>query len=184
MFSVEQFKIISYPPKIVAFGGMTYPYGGLNLQTVTQDVSNLVRSFGDSLNRAYEVKTTLQNPKREILSTRISPVNAEFDKKSIDLDLRFGGTEAVYKLKGFLKKMIIGNSDNAIIIRGDKKGFYFINEMKESFEPGLVGKFLKTTECLLFELSGHKVENANEEITPHYLEVGVKLKEPDTRLYE
>ena len=81
MFSVEPFKIISYSPKIIAFGGVEYTAIGLDIRTVTDDVTNVVKSLGNSLRRAYEVKTAVYKPKESFLSTKISPVKAKLDKK-------------------------------------------------------------------------------------------------------
>ena len=184
MFSLVPFRIISYPPKIAAFGGAEYPYEGLDVKTVTREVGGVVSSLGDSLKRAYEVKTAFQIPKEDTVSTRVTPIEAELDERAVDMDLRrSANSKAVYELKCLLGKISARSSGNAVIIRKDQKGFYFVHDMKKSFDPVSLSELLQTVECLLFEVSGQKVEKTSKKIRPGYLEVDVKLKMPDSKLY-
>ncbi len=184
MFSVEPFKIVSYPPQIAAFGGVEYSSPGFDVSTVTREVSDVVRSLGDSLERAYEVKTVLQNPRANILSTRVTPIKAELDSRVIDIDLTYKGkSETIHELRTIMRRMAAENKSNAIIKRNDDKGLYLLHEMKKYFDPVSVGELLQASKCLLFEIARQKIKKTNREITPEYLEVDVELKAPDPRLY-
>lgn len=184
MFSVEPFRIVSYPPQTAAFGEVGYSSTGLDVHTVTREVSDVVRSFGKSLEHAYKVKTILQNPRENLLSTKITPIKAELDRRSVDIDLRYDEkSETIRELKILMRRMAAEKRNNAIITRRDDKGLYILHDMKKYFDPESVGQLLQTTKCLLFEIARQKVRQSKREILPEYLEVDVELKAPDPKLY-
>ena len=184
MFSVEPFRIVSYPPQIAAFGGVEYSSPGLDVNTITREVSDVVRSLGNSLEQAYEVKTVLQSPRENFLSTKITPIKAELDRRSVDIDLRYNEkSETIRELKILMRRMAAENRNNAIITRKDNKGLYILHDMKKYFDPESVGELLQTTKCLLFKIARQKVTKTNRKILPEYLEVDVELKAPDPKLY-
>lgn len=180
MFSVNPpFKIIRYSPMTTAFGGVEYWFDGpFSMRGLTREVGNVVESMGEFLKRAYGVKTTVEQPRTNLLSTRVAPISSELDRREIDLDLRYGGSlKSVEKIKTVCRKMLLEKKENAILTKEDNMGLYFFHNLKESFDPVSTGNLLKATKSLLLEIAGQKLEAAKTEIQPNYLEVDVMIRE-------
>jgi len=176
------FTIISYPPEIAAFGGVGFsfeePY---NLQSLNNEVTNVVKSIGNSLKTAYEVKTIIQQPQRNLLSTRVTPIEAELDKKSYVIDVRYGNHSALRMMRNVLERMIAERKDNAILVRDNCQGLYLFHKLKESFDPVSTGDLLKSTKKVLLEVAGQKCKTRTD-LTPYYLEVNVEIQLPKFEL--
>ena len=177
MFLLEPpFKIIRYAPIMAAFGGVEYdferPY---NLRSLTNEISNVVESIGTSLERAYKVKTIVEQPQVNLLSTRVTPIESILNKREVDLDLNYSNLNLLKKIKIVCKKMLIEKKDNAILTKSSNNGLYFFHVLKENFDPVSTGDLLKATKSVLLRIAGQKLE-ARTEIVPDYLEVDVKIK--------
>ncbi|MFH0929093.1 MAG: hypothetical protein V1818_01905 [Candidatus Aenigmatarchaeota archaeon] len=180
MFSLNpSFRIVRYSPITAAFGSVKYQFDGpFSLGNLTQEVGEVVESIGYSLKRAYDVKTTIEQPKINILSTRVTPISSELNKREFDLDLRYVGNQGLMeRIKTVCTKMFLEKKDNAILTRNDKRGFYFFHNLKESFDPVSTGNLLKATESILLKDAGQRLETVKSEIQPDYLEVDIEIRE-------
>ena len=177
MFSLEPpFKIIRYSPLTAAFGGVEYRFEGpYSLRNLTQEVTSIIESIGDSLERAYEVKTMVEQPQMNFLSTKVTPIESRLNKREVDLNLDNSNLNLLKTIKTVCKKMIIEERDNAVLTRNDNMGLYFFHVLKETFDPVSTGNLLKVTKSLLLEIAGQKLDTTTE-IKPNYLEVDVEIR--------
>jgi hypothetical protein len=176
------FTLISYPPEIAAFGGVEFsfkePY---NLQSLNNEISDVVKSLGNSLRTAYEVKTVVSHPQRNLLSTKVTPIEAELDRRSYIVDVRYSRHDALKMMRNILERMIIERKDNAILVRDNYEGLYLFHKLKEKFDPVSTGDLLKSAKRVLLEVAGQKCKTRTE-ITPYYLQVNVEIQPPNIEL--
>jgi len=177
------FTIISYPPEIAAFGGVGFsfeePY---NLQSLNNEVTSIVRSIGSSLRTAYEVRTIVEQPQRNLLSTKVTPIQAELDKRSYVIDVRYGNHSTLRMMRNVLGRMIAEKKDNAILVRDNYEGLYLFHKLKEKFDPVSTGELIKSTKKILIETAGQACKALKTDITPYYLEVDVEIQKPKFEL--
>jgi hypothetical protein len=172
------FKVIIYPPTLAAFGGVEIsPEGPYNLQKLKNEVTGIIRSMGDSLRSAYEVKTIIEQPRTNLLSTRVTPIEADLDKRSAVLDVGYVNLDSLKMIRNVLRRMAVEKKDNAIVMRDNGDGLYVFHELKDRFDPVSTGYLLENTKKVLIGLAGQKC-NARSEITPNYLEVDVEVERP------
>jgi len=177
------FTVISCPPETAAFGGVGFsfeePY---NLQRLNNEITNIVESIGNSLRTAYEVKTIVSHPQLNLLSTKVTPIEAELDRRSYIIDVRYSKHDAAKMMRNVLGRMIAEKKDNAILVRDNNEGLYLFHKLKEKFDPVSTGDLIKSTKRLLFETAGQKCKALRTDITPYYLEVDVEIQPPKFEL--
>jgi hypothetical protein len=177
------FMVISYPPETAAFGGVGFsfeePY---NLQRLNNEITNVVKSIGNSLRTAYEVKTIVSHPQLNLLSTKVTPIEAELDKRSYIIDVRYSKHDAVKMMRNVLGRMIAEKKDNAILVRDNYEGLYIFSKLKDRFDPVSTGELLKSTKRILFETARQNCKILRTDITPYYLEVDVEIEKPKFEL--
>jgi hypothetical protein len=176
------FTVISYPPEVAAFGGVGFsfeePY---NLQSLKNEITNVVESLGNSLRTAYEVKTVVSHPQKNLLLTKVTPIEAELDKRSYVIDVRYGNHDALSMMRNVLGRMIAEKKDNAILVRDNYAGLYLFHKLREKFDPVSTGDLLKSAKSVMLEVAGQRCKTRTE-ITPHYLQVNAEIEPPKLEL--
>lgn len=179
MITLEsEFKIISSPETknttVGIVGIYDEPY---NLQYLKNRIGDVVESFGDSLKRAYEVKTLVRQPEKSLLSTKVIPIEAEIDKREVDINTKyFSNFKTIRKMREVCIKISKEGKENAIIYNSNK--IYFYHVLKRSFDPESTGNLLKAVKAVLFEISGQKCKSVKSEIMPNYLKVDAEIRKP------
>ena len=178
MFSLDPpFKLIHYEPTFFAFGGVECQETTYNINGLTKDIREIVESIGSSLKRAYTVKTSIEQPNKNIFITKVMPITAQMETGDIDLDLRYcGKLESLNFLRKTCRRMLLEKKDNAIITRDNDVGLYFFHLLKERFDPISTGELLKATESILLGIAGQKLESSGYELKPNHLRVDVRIK--------
>ncbi len=184
MITIEpRFKLIYDHPFTLAFGGVEISLEGpYNIKKLTREISDVIKDIGNYLKRSYEIKTMVEIPKENLLLTRMKPINAELDKKSLDLDIRVIKThEAAKYINNVCKRLVIENKESAIVTK--EGGFHIFHILKKEFNPKSTKFLLETIENLLFGLFNQKYNVIKSEINPYYLEHDVEVKKPSRELY-
>jgi hypothetical protein len=179
MFTVEPpFKILRYENNNTAFGGVEMSFGEpYEIRDLTHELGCVIENIGDFLKRAYRVRTFVENPQIDFLSTRVVPVEAILEKREVDIDLGYHSrSEFLGKLRTVCRRMSLERKDNAIVTKYDNRGLYFFHTLKENFDPVSTGDLLKATKSVLLDMAGQKLHTVKTEITPEFLEVDAEIK--------
>jgi hypothetical protein len=191
MFSLEPpFTVVRCEPATTAFGGVAYSLKDLckpySPQELTSEMKAVMESVGESLKRAYEVKTVIEASSNS-LSTVVRPIEAKLDR-GIFFDLRRYNkmhrkrSELLLKVESVCDRMLQEGKDNAVLTREDNSGFYFFHNLKKNFDPESAGYLLETIENLMLRTTANNF-SVKREIKPDCLRVDVKLGAPKSSGY-
>lgn len=170
------FKIFKYKKNRVAVGIVEFSKEPHSFQNLKDKVSDVVLSFGDCEERGYGVRTDVKQPEISSLSTKVTPVEAELDKKEVDIILGYNIHTFFKKVEDVCKRMTEEKKDNAMIVQANY--LLLFHGLKNAFNPESTGNFLKATKRVLLEGSGQICKSIKSEITPSYLEVDVEVETP------
>ncbi len=178
MFKLKlPFKTIKSKKNYVALGILEYSEEPHNFQNSKDRTSDVVRSLGLSLKGVYEVETRVEQSEKNSLSTKVSPIEAELDKREIDINLEYFKRILFFKeIENICRRMREEKKDNAIILRS--KNIYLFHGLKDVFDAESTGNILKATKKILLESSGQRCKSAKSEITSTYLKVYVEVETP------
>ena len=190
MFSLDPaFTVMKCGPLTTAFGGISYSSeGACRMSELTNEIKSVVESVGYSLKYAYDIKTVVEKSEERTLSTRISPVQAEV-RRDIFVDMNIYRSLLEKRNPHFLRKiedmsrsMAEKRIDNATLIRDNKSGFYFLHNLKKSFDPESTGYLLKAIQTLMMEAAPNE-SVIRPYIEPDHLRVDLKIGSPKNRGY-
>ena len=179
MFSLEPpFKILRYENMNTLFGGVELSFEGpYNLRDMIQEVGVVVESIGDSLRRAYEVKTFIDYPGMSSVSTVVKPIESKLDKRNVEIDIGYKSSSIylIGEIKRVCRNMILQGKDSTFATRNDGGALYLFHMLKDNFDPVSTGDFLKATKAVLLDMAGQKLRKLTTQIKPEYLEVNAKI---------
>jgi hypothetical protein len=196
MFSLDpQFILLKCDTLPVAFGGVQYSLEELSkpysVPKLKDEVKEVVSSAGRSLENAYGVKAVVESPEPNVLSAKISPIEAKFENKAVffDIDMyrkmpnvRRRNSTFFQEIGNICKKMFYQGKENATIGRPDGNGFYFFHALKERFDPESAGYLLEAMETLMLRATSNEFMTRRE-IGPDCLKVDLKLGRPKNMGY-
>lgn len=176
--------VLEYPFKIIksktcntSLGVVGFSEEPFNIQGLKDDIAEVVGSFGDSLRRAYDVRTVVEQPKKALLSTRVIPVEAQLNKKEADIVLEYcPDSKTIRRIGAVIKRMDDSKKENAIFVKDDN--LYFFQKLKKNFDSESTGYMLKALKGVLLNYAGQKYKNISMETTPDYLKVEAEIEIP------
>ncbi len=180
MIVTEPRFMIFYVPPLLSFGGIRFDYSSYDSSKFNEEVSDTVSSIGQSIERAYEVKTRIKSVDNYSLLTRVSPLVSELDKKSAEVNIKDIDMNVTKYIKSVSRKMVDNKKTNAIITRD--YGFDVFHILEEKFNPENTENLLSSIQSLLFDAGG-RIYDINSYINGVELSIDLKLKKPSEVLY-
>ena len=179
MIETDPRFMIFYVPPFLTFGGIKIDPTEYESSNFNEEVSETIKSVGNSLERAYEIKTRINVDRYSIL-TEVRPIISDFDKRSVEANLSNIDLPKAKYIKNVSRKMIENNKNSAIITK--ESSFDIFHILEEKFNPENTEYLLRTIEGLLFNIGGRSY-NIYSSIEDSMLSINLKLDKPPSSFY-
>lgn len=180
MIETDPRFMVFYVPPFLTFGGIKINAVDYDSSKFNEEVSDTILSIGKSLQNAYEVKTRVEITDRYSMTTNVSPLISDLDRKSVEVNIKDIDISATRYIKNVSRKMVETNTNSAIITKGG--GFDVFHILEKSFNPENTEYLLKSIESILFNIGGRSY-NIKSSIEDDSLNIKLKLNKPPSSFY-
>jgi len=142
----------------------------------------IVRDIASSIYQAYEIKTRVDVPSKNLILTKVSPLTASINEKCIDYSIKNKNlVNENKKLAKILKlRLKVHGWDTGLFARSN--GFYVAHMLKEEFDPSETELLLKATKAAILKLTYNKFR-VSSSISDKLLAVNAEIIQPDKNYF-
>ena len=152
-------EIAVYSPPPVLFGGIEVERRPHKVSELTAEIKTVLKILSTALYNAYSFKSRI-DAQDSIVSYKGSPTSSVFNKGYKDYDI---AKEA--EAERTLRRVLLKNKESALLMREDFKGVYFLQLLKDKFEPEVTANLLVGIEAAIFEMFGYRKPEYDINIT-------------------